>query len=773
MPCAVLAFTMLMSLSARGQQGSVSTWDAAGFRLWAFIPYWASQSQIDNFAANGIYSHLSDVLYFGGVRPDASGNLVTTSHAVTALPKLKSHSATHGFRLHLSLKTVSGTSEDSVWESIVSSATNRAHLVNNVRNILTTYDMKGINLDWERPNTTNEWRDYTQLAQDLRTAIQPLGMEVSVDDYGSTDTRWDDTTTFDARIYDQIFIMIYHLGSSAVNTYSNQKLALTQQGAEKAFKNEQIAIGIGTWGTGGPATVPLSTFVQYHPDLGYDVTTITGTYPDLNGVMRTGTWTIESRKQVREKTQVALDRSQAGMFTWTLHYDASNHLGLHRVMHHYIAFQRGIPDLNLDGKVDAADAHRLADNMGLVLTNTGTNTAAKMDDFYLRGNWEQGDRNGDGFVNQSDADWLAGRFADFEVSLPDRLAYTGFFEGFGNSRGLSGRWRVGRETAGNLRETGNYTQHGTGYLSWSGTGVAADKFSDQFVTIRNQNAAEAAASTNSLDRIMIADLAAPIDLSQSTTTYFTFLVRQNTADLSPMQLTSPDRTLSLEFLDSAGMSQFDFTFRGTQQQFGIQSQADAAGQDVFANGFAADKTYLLVGRIAGNGTGANTMQATLFSGGTAVGNITAPDFPWMLSAESSFGYDPILSQLRFRSLCEGNFTVSNIWIGQAADFLPPRLLGDFNADGTVDAADYLVFRLLAGQSGANLAADADGDDFVGTSDYAIWRANFGQVAADGPAAAVAQGMPLPELTTGGIVGIAAILLCCGRLPRRFFIWPSK
>ena len=36
-------------------------------------------------------------------------------------------------------------------------------------------------------------------------------MEVSVCDYGSTDTKWDDTALFDAKVYDQLFMMIYHL----------------------------------------------------------------------------------------------------------------------------------------------------------------------------------------------------------------------------------------------------------------------------------------------------------------------------------------------------------------------------------------------------------------------------------------------------------------------------------------------------------------------------------------------------------------------------------
>ena len=138
----------------------------------------------------------------------------------------------------------------------------------------------------------------------------------------------------------------------------------------------------------------------------------------------TGTWTIESRKQVREKTQFALDGGMPGMFTWTLSYDATDMLGLHRVMHHYMDVKRDVPDLDLDGKVSVTDGYKLANNMGTTLTNTGMTTAAQFDAFYLAGNWEKGDHDGNGFVNQADADWLAGRFAALGLNIPDRLAFT-------------------------------------------------------------------------------------------------------------------------------------------------------------------------------------------------------------------------------------------------------------------------------------------------------------------------------------------------------------
>jgi hypothetical protein len=49
--------------------------------------------------------------------------------------------------------------------------------------------------------------------------------------------------------------------------------------------------------------------------------------------------------------------------------------------------------------------------------------------------------------------------------------------------------------------------------------------------------------------------------------------------------------------------------------------------------------------------------------------------------------------------------------------------GDFNGDGMVDAADYVVWRGAVGTS--NVWVDADGNGTVGPEDLSLWRANFG------------------------------------------------
>jgi hypothetical protein len=69
--------------------------------------------------------------------------------------------------------------------------------------------------------------------------------------------------------------------------------------------------------------------------------------------------------------------------------------------------------------------------------------------------------------------------------------------------------------------------------------------------------------------------------------------------------------------------------------------------------------------------------------------------------------------------------------------LPP---GDFNQDGTVDAADYVVWR-----------------DIDNTPDaYAIWRANFGTSLLAGSGAAIPSAEPLPAVPEPSTLMIACV-----------------
>jgi hypothetical protein len=91
------------------------------------------------------------------------------------------------------------------------------------------------------------------------------------------------------------------------------------------------------------------------------------------------------------------------------------------------------------------------------------------------------------------------------------------------------------------------------------------------------------------------------------------------------------------------------------------------------------------------------------------------------------------------------------------------LLGDYNMNGVVDAADYTVWRNTLGQMGAGLAADGNGDSVVDADDYGVWKSHFGNMAP-GSGSATSANSAVPEPATLVLLTFAAAgwFLCRGR-----------
>jgi len=90
----------------------------------------------------------------------------------------------------------------------------------------------------------------------------------------------------------------------------------------------------------------------------------------------------------------------------------------------------------------------------------------------------------------------------------------------------------------------------------------------------------------------------------------------------------------------------------------------------------------------------------------------------------------------------------------AADIehIPPT--GDYNFDGTVNAADYVVWRTMLGQTGPGLAADGNGDQDVDSSDYRVWRTNFAKAS---PGVSTINSLVPEPSTTVLIIAVMTIL----------------
>lgn len=86
--------------------------------------------------------------------------------------------------------------------------------------------------------------------------------------------------------------------------------------------------------------------------------------------------------------------------------------------------------------------------------------------------------------------------------------------------------------------------------------------------------------------------------------------------------------------------------------------------------------------------------------------------------------------------------------GQVGSVNLAQLMGDYNGNGVVDAADYVVWRKNLGSGTSLLNDDTPG---VGQDDYTRWRTHFGQIAGSGLAAGVPVVVPEPAAALGMFV----------------------
>lgn len=100
------------------------------------------------------------------------------------------------------------------------------------------------------------------------------------------------------------------------------------------------------------------------------------------------------------------------------------------------------------------------------------------------------------------------------------------------------------------------------------------------------------------------------------------------------------------------------------------------------------------------------------------------------------------------------FSASNVVVG------PYSATGDYNIDGIVDAADYVVWRDSLNQAGLEVAADGNTNGKIDAGDFDVWKAEFGTVI---PPTGAGASVSIPEPESSFLFVLAATgSLCCRR-----------
>jgi hypothetical protein len=97
------------------------------------------------------------------------------------------------------------------------------------------------------------------------------------------------------------------------------------------------------------------------------------------------------------------------------------------------------------------------------------------------------------------------------------------------------------------------------------------------------------------------------------------------------------------------------------------------------------------------------------------------------------------------------------WLQVQLPSIPPLLTGDYNDDGVVNAADYVVWRNHQGTDFSLPNRDPGQSGEVGQGDYEAWRLHFGNTLGD---SAVAARIPEPATL------VLAAFALAQALPRR-------
>lgn len=294
-------------INSTGQTNSGSRALANNFRIVGYSASWrGTAAEID-------FSKLTHVIYAFAI-PDANGNIISLENTAK-LQSIISLGHAQGVKVSLAVGgwSYNGAELDGTFENLAANAGARSNLVNNLMNLVSQYNLDGIDVDWEYPDAGTSSADhYTSLMGELSTALKARGKLLSA---AVTASGWagNAVSTDVMNKVDFLNIMAYDGDAGAGHSpmsYATSALDfwITQRGLPAAKANLGVPFYARPSWKAYDELVPLAPSVVPYTDY-------------YNGDYYNGIPTIKA------KTSLAMQRA-GGIMIWELSHDTTDSTSL-------------------------------------------------------------------------------------------------------------------------------------------------------------------------------------------------------------------------------------------------------------------------------------------------------------------------------------------------------------------------------------------------------------------------------------------------------------
>jgi chitinase len=273
------------------------------------------------------WQYLTRVIYAFGV-PEASGQIQTSS--LTQAHLLVDEAHAHGVEVYLS---IGGGAGSEGFPALAADQATRRQFVFQAVDFLGRHCMDGVDVDWEHwtkdgagSPLQSEMQDFILLLQDLREALDEVGLKLSIDVGAS---NWWGQHVMDSvePIVDEIHVMGYDFTGpwsapgphssyeDAIGSGSSQNsTGLAYWTAYRQWPKEKIYLGVPFYGrdfdSGGGAGVAYSDIVSAYPDA--------PEHDRVANIYYNGVNTIE------EKARHVVDNGYPGIMIWEIAHDTAD-----------------------------------------------------------------------------------------------------------------------------------------------------------------------------------------------------------------------------------------------------------------------------------------------------------------------------------------------------------------------------------------------------------------------------------------------------------------